>query len=114
MREFPLARAGKLAYHTGTAGHGHQQGLGRTPHLGPHSGGEPQVGGDQPEAADTPEPADVWADQGEPQRGRQPFWRYRARRCERAADVLVVDEPFGQGDPAAQRRGQPAGFAGGL
>ena len=76
----------------------------------PAPGGEAEVGGDEPHTADMPQPADVRRDQGEAQRGQQPFRRHTARQAERAPDVLMVDQSLGQPDPAAERRMQPPGL----
>jgi hypothetical protein len=103
------ARARQFVYHPLPASDSHQECLGRSPHLWPHAGSKAEVGGDQPHTTDAPGAADVRGYQGNPQRGQQPPWRYDARRSECAPDVLMMDEPLGQGDPAAQRTGQPRG-----
>ena len=67
---------------------------------------EKQISRDHPHSPDASEPADIRSDQGGPQRGQQPLWRCLARQAERAPDVLMMDDPLDQPDPAAQRRVQ--------
>jgi hypothetical protein len=99
-----------LADHAVLAGDGHEQSFGCAPSLWPRSGRKTQNGGDQPYPAGAPGPGNIGGHQREAQRGQQPFRRYGARLPERSADILVMDERFDQADPAAQRRGQPAGL----
>jgi len=54
--------------------------------------------------------ADGGGGAGEVQRGEHPLDRDGARQAERAADVLVMDHPVGERDPAAEPGGEPTGL----
>jgi hypothetical protein len=103
-------RPGQLPDDPTSTAHGHQQRLRRAFDDGPGSAGPVEVGGGQGEAFDAllrPEGSGGAAEvEGVP----QPVVGDRAGQAEWAADVLVVDDAVGQGDPAAEGRGQPAGL----
>ena len=90
------------------AGHGHQEGFGGSFDGGSGSGAPVEVGGGQGESADAFLGADGGRGAGELQGAEQAIGGDLAGQAEWAADVLVMDEAVGEGDPAAEAGGESA------
>jgi hypothetical protein len=75
---------------------------------GPLPAAPVEVGGDQPEAPRSPEGFDRGCETARRTGREQSLRRDPALPAQRRADVLVVDEPVDQGDPAAEPCGQRA------
>lgn len=68
-----------------------------------------EVGGLKPYTSGQASSRQLGAQQGVVQHAAQPLSRDLAWLAQRAADVLMVDRDIEQGEPAAERRGQPRG-----
>jgi len=72
------------------------------------TGGPVEVGGEQAQASDAPERADGGRSTSEVERRCEPVGRDDAGDSQGPVDVLLVDHPVDQSDPAAESGREPA------